>query len=305
MDYYHKSLKISEDVGDKKAIASSLSNIGSIYGDQGDNTEALGYYHKSLKIEEEIVDKEGMAISLNNIASIYRRQGDIPKALDYNYKSLKIVEEIGDKQGIATSLNNIGYIYFGQGDFQKGLEYYHKSLKIKEEIGDKEGEALLLNNIANLTLKIGQVKKAQVFATKGMQVAKELGFPENILNSANLLKIIFQKQNKYKEAFEMFELEVKMRDSIKNEETQKASVKKQMQYQYETQARELKNEQDKKDLLAKQNYSKEKRTKLLYNWFCISNCIGRFIFRGHRQKQKQIFLSLNRNMKWKRVGRKF
>jgi hypothetical protein len=65
-----------------------------------------------------------------------------------------------------------------------------------------------------------------------MQTSKELGFPNSIKFSAQALKIIFQKQNKYKEAFEMYELEIKMRDSINNQETQKASVKKQMQYEY-------------------------------------------------------------------------
>jgi hypothetical protein len=66
-----------------------------------------------------------------------------------------------------------------------------------------------------------------------MQTAGELGFPHNIKNVASLLKNIYKKQNKFKEAFDMYELEIQMRDSINNQETRKASLKKQFQYDYE------------------------------------------------------------------------
>jgi tetratricopeptide (TPR) repeat protein len=327
VEYYNKSLIILEEIGDKKGIAESLNNIGFIFKDQGDIPKALEYYHKSLKFREEIGDKKGIAISLNNIGLIYNSQGDIPKALECQRKSLKFREEIGDKRGIAESLNNIGFIYNHQGNTQKALEYHRESLKIREEISDKRGiassldnigsiydnqgdiptalEYLLkslktyeeigdkpgiagsLNNLAYLTLRKGQVQEALTFASKGMNVAKELGFPENIKNLANTLKTIFQKQKKYKEAFEMFELEIKMRDSTYNQETQKASVKKQLQYKYETQARELQNEQDKKDIRAAEE--KEKQKVITYSilaGFVLVVILALFIFRSYRQKQR-------------------
>jgi tetratricopeptide (TPR) repeat protein len=236
LEYNHKSLKIREDIGDKSGIAGSLNNIGLIYDNQGDIQRALEYYHKSLKIQEEIGDKSGIAQSLNNIGLIYNGSRDIPKALECLYKSLKIREEIEDKSGTAQSLSNIGFIYDKQGDIDKALEYNNKSLKIFEEIGNKKGIAHALNNIGQLTLKKGNLKKALIYTNRSMELAKELGFPETIKNSANSLKFIFLKQKKYKEAFDMYVLEVKMRDSINNEETQKAAVKKQMQYKYEKQA---------------------------------------------------------------------
>ena len=92
-------------------LANALNNIGYIYKNQGDIPLALEYYHKSLKIKEDIGNKKGIATSLNNIGYIYKSQGDIPFAMEYYHKSLKIEEELGNKSGIAISLNNIGYIY--------------------------------------------------------------------------------------------------------------------------------------------------------------------------------------------------
>ena len=247
----------------------------------------MDYYHKGLKIYGEINDKSGIAGSLSNIGIIYNNQGNISKALEYYEKSLKIQQEIGDELGIANSLNNFGDIYSYKGDFSSALEFHQKSLKIREAVDDKTGIVESLNKISNITLKKANVSEAFVLATRGMQIAKELGFPENIKNLAQTLKKIFQKQNKYKEAFEMYELEIKMRDSINNQETQKASIKKQMQYTYEKKELEAKAEQDKKDAIAKAELKqKENERNYFIVGFGLVAVLALFILRGYKQKQK-------------------
>ena len=255
LEYYHKSLKIQEEIDDKKGIAGSLNNIGYIYKNQGDIPKGLEYYHKSLKIQEEIGNKKGIAGSLNNIGMIYNNQGvaateasakeeHFTKALEYFHKSLKIREEIGDKNGIATSLNNIGYIYRNQGDIPKGLEYYHKSLKIYEELGDKKGIAISLNNIGVIELERGALTSALNYGMRGLEIAREIGSPRRISMSSRLMSKVAKKQGnlttdpvlrqaRFQEALEMYELHILMRDSIKNEETQKASIRQQTKYEFE------------------------------------------------------------------------
>ncbi|MBK9285416.1 MAG: tetratricopeptide repeat protein [Sphingobacteriaceae bacterium] len=236
LDYYHKSLKMHELIMDKIGIAGSLNNIGNIYKDQGDHSKAIEYYQKSLIFMEEIGEKSGVAICLNNIGGVYYSNRDTSNAMVYFQRSLKIREEVGNKHELAASLNNIGILYKRQGENIKALEYFHKSLKIQEQIGDKNGIASSLHNIGNIYYSQGNLKDGLTYANKSMRLAMELGFPKNIQNSSELLKSIFRKQNKYKEALQMYELEIKMRDSINSESTRKASIKNQLKYEYEKQA---------------------------------------------------------------------
>jgi serine phosphatase RsbU (regulator of sigma subunit)/Tfp pilus assembly protein PilF len=236
LEYHHKSLKIKEEIGHKEGIAHSLNNIGMIYNSQGDIPKALEYYHKSLKILEEIGDNLGIATSLNNIGSIYLAQRDIPKALEYYHKSLKIQEEIGNKNGIANSLNNIGVIYSNQGDIPKALEYHHKSLKIKEEIGDKKGIAHSLNNIGSIELKKGNtsgIASAKQHFLKSLEIAQEIGYPRLISSASSQLSTVYEKQGQGMLALAMHQLHIKMRDSINNEATLKASIQQGAKYAYE------------------------------------------------------------------------
>lgn len=250
LEYFHKSLRIDEELNNKSGIAYSLNHIANIYKSQGDIPKALEYFYKSLNIREEIKDKRGIANSLNNIGTIFEKQGEIQKALEYYHKSLQLREEINDKNGISYSLRNIGAIYFKQAMqirspdsvsyrnqlINKTLEYYHKSLKNHEEIKDKRGIAYSLINIAGVMLQQGRLGVALNYAERSMTNAKELGYPDQTKQAAKILKEIYQKQNKYKEAFAMYELEIQMRDSINNDETKKATIQKQYQYEYEKKA---------------------------------------------------------------------
>ncbi len=268
LEYWHKSLKIREEIGDKEGIATSLNNIGAIYNHQGDIPNALEYFHKSLKIKEEIGDKRGIAISLNNIGLIYMNQGDIPKALEYYHKCLKIDEEIGDKKGIAISLNNIGVIYYNQGDIPKALEYYHKCLKIDEEIGNKQGIASSLKNIGSIEFKQGQLTNALNYAMRGLEIAQEIGSPHLISINSGLLSKVAKQQGNYQEALEMYELHILMRDSINNEETQKASIRQQTKYEFEK--AQLIKEQEEKETARLESEATSRRDNLQYSVILIA-----------------------------------
>jgi serine phosphatase RsbU (regulator of sigma subunit) len=235
LDYYHKSLKIQEKLGDKINLATSLNNIGLIYDDQGDVENALKYYHNSLEIQEEIDDKQGIARSLSNIGLVYFHEENITKAIQYYHKSMKIQEEIGDDMGLAISSNNLAAIYSKQGNSLRALEYYEKSMVLEGKVGNKKGVAYALNNMGRVYSEIKNYKEASHYCNKSLNMAQELGFPSHIRNASITLSEVYKKQNKGLQALEMYELYINMRDSINNEKTQKATIRQQAKYEYELQ----------------------------------------------------------------------
>lgn len=295
LEYYHKALELQEKTQDKKGTARSLNNIGLIYDNQGDNTKALEYYYKSLKTREEINDKDGIATSLNNISGVFSEQKHYSKSIELLNKSLKIYEEINDKFGIITSMNNIGNLYRGQGLHNDALNYYLRSLKISEAIDNKEGKAYTLQYIATAFDNLGKLNEALTYAKRSMVIAEDLGYPENIRNTSLLLKDIYQKQGNYQEAFKMYGIYIQMRDSINNEETQKASVRRQFQYQYEKKASadSVKNMEAQKvknaQLAAQQAQLKQERTQrfALYGGLLLVIAFSGFVYNRFKITQKQ------------------
>ena len=232
--YFHKSLKIQESLKDLEGSATTLNNIGAIYNTLGNVDKTLDYFQKSLKIREQIGDKQGIAQSLNNIGSIYYNQRELSKALNNFEKSSELYKEIGDKEGLAYTLSNIGNIYDLLNSF-KGLSYHKRSLKLREEIGDKKGRAFGLVNVAESQLINKNYKEALTYARTALVLSKEIGYPDNIQKSAYILSKIYKSSSDYSQALEFFELSVIMKDSIKNEESNRASYKLQTKYEFEKQ----------------------------------------------------------------------
>ncbi|PCI98694.1 MAG: hypothetical protein COB15_05585 [Flavobacteriales bacterium] len=204
LDYYHKSIAVREEIGDKEGTTEAYNNIGLISQLQGDIPKALDYFHKSLAIQKEIGDKKGIALSYSNFGFLYREQGDIPKALDYHHKSLAIQKEIGNKKGIARSHNNIGFIYDSKGDIPKALDYYHKSLAVREEIGDIKGIAVIHNNIGAIYYGQGDLPNALDYFHKSLVIREEIGDKKGIAGSINNIGFIYMKQGDMPKALDYY-----------------------------------------------------------------------------------------------------
>jgi serine phosphatase RsbU (regulator of sigma subunit) len=256
LENYYSALKIQENLKYEKEIATSLNNIASVYNFQGEYDRALEYYIRSLEIRKKLHDKIGITKCLNNISLIYLNSKNLIKAEEYSELALKAEEEIEEKVGISYTYNNLGVINEQLGDTIKALDYFFKAYKIEPR------DSRTLINIATIYYKKDSLQKAYDYCFKGLQIAKE-GLPVNLRNGAQLLKAIYKKQQKPAEALEMYELFIKMRDSINNDENKKLSIKTQFQYDYEKKELLIKAEQDKKDFEASEE---KKRTQLQFEF---------------------------------------
>jgi serine phosphatase RsbU (regulator of sigma subunit) len=267
LNYYQKSLKLLEEISDKQGMAYLYNNIGTIY-----ETLASPSKQKSSDINSDSL---------------------IMLSLDNYLKSLKYREEISDKYGIAYSLHNIGGIYKKKAELMSfsgnlsqkdslyilAMNYYQKSLDLREAISDKQGIANSLASLGFLCLdlfkhfsseKSDYLNRARKYGDKGLRLARELGYPEIIRTNASLLsKVSYseaiepttsvqKKYELYKEAFEMRNLEIQMRDSIASEEGIKAAANQQAKYEYEKQKALTDAETQKKLAIAAEQKEKQK-----------------------------------------------
>ena len=272
-EYYLKGLKIRKLLNHEFGVAESLNNIGSGYESQGNIPMALKYYHMSLKIRNKIDDKLGVAVSLNHVGKIYYLQIDHQMALKYINKALKIFKAIDNKEGASNCYQDLGTITYALKDTSKAIVYYKNALKLSQEIGYYQGIGSALNGIGLIYLEKGDIEEsshyfnealthnkslknlngigqtylylgyveiekgnlimAHDYTQRSLIWATENGYTRSIELAAVSISKIFEKQGKGIEALEMYKLSVKMRDSLNNEETQKASIRQQTQYEFE------------------------------------------------------------------------
>jgi signal transduction histidine kinase len=290
LEYYYAALKKQEIRKDEVGIGSNLNNIGALYMKQGDYEKALEYFNKSIKARQKFDDKRGVAQCLNNIGTLYIRTHREEKSIEYFKKSKTIYEEIKHKAGIAYSLSNLATVYKTIGQPEKALELYFQGLKLHEEVEDKKGLTTCLNNIGICYLKESKPVQALVYAMRALNVADSSKNLEGVRDAYSTLSDIQNALGKSSLALEYYKKHAALKDSILNQETKKASVKKQLQYEYEKKAEADELEARQKEILQKEEI---KRQKLIY--ISISGAIALgllsvlLLFNRKRLKEKNKF----------------
>lgn len=149
-EYFHKSLNIALEIGSKADVGDAYSNLGIVYSHLGNYPTAVEYDIKGLEINERLGNKKGMARNYTNLGNVYDLQGNYKKALEYHYKALELNKSIESKRGIAAEYTNIGLVYQEQKDFPKALEYDFNGLQIDQEMSSKADIAIDYGNIGGL-----------------------------------------------------------------------------------------------------------------------------------------------------------
>tara|TARA_B100000809_G_C15140402_1_gene532957 strand:+ start:11203 stop:13221 length:2019 start_codon:yes stop_codon:yes gene_type:complete len=256
---YYEALKIQEQIGDKEGASASLNNLGLLFEGQGESEKALEFYLKSTKISKELDDDDGLAVNYGNIGAIYRNRSELDLALQYFFKSLDL-RDTTDYYELANSFSNIGLAYAEDEKFEKAYNYLSKALEMRIEMGDEEGVALSYVNLSDFYYVKKDMLNAKMYAEKAYELCKDLGIPEDVQISAEMLSQIHKDLKNYKKGWEFYEIYIKTRDQLKNDENITAIIEQNSQFKFDKKQAIKETEHQKNiEILAE----KEKNQKLI------------------------------------------
>lgn len=242
LNSYSEALEILEAMHDSTGMMFTLNNIGYIYDIQKQYDMALQQYERTMEIAKLTNNKKLWSNSLNNIGSVYENLNRLEDGIVYCEKALAMRREIDDLEGVAQSLNNLGWQYEklyeqngNKGDslLHKAIDNYNESLEIREKIKDYKLISYVYNSLASANFRLGNVEKALQYANKGMELGVEMKTPATQRNSAEALYEIYKSKGQFKESLQYYEQYITLRDSLINEENQKASIRQQTKYEFE------------------------------------------------------------------------
>lgn len=276
LEYYKESLTINTKIDNKLGMYAAENNLGLTFFALGDMKKALASYFNCLKIAEELGDKRRQGRIMNNIAGVYDAQKEKARHMEYLEKSLSLIAETGDKRGESFILGNLVYNLLQTNQSDKAKEYSERVVSIGTALGDKDilgnGLSLMstvnrktgnlreamnfekqaydikkainykaamvhsLNALGEMSLELNDVKNAQKYLTESMAISNEIKSPKFISAAALNLSNLNKKQGNTSKALEFYELHIKMRDSVVNEDNRKAAFKSQYKYEYEIKA---------------------------------------------------------------------
>ena len=236
IDKFNKAISIAEKFDYVSMLPNAYTGLGIVHGELGHNEEAIESFEKSIFYCKKTNNVYQQINPLNNIGEIHLRMGDSEKAIGFYQQSLEISEKIDAQQGISMTTNALSSIYMHQEKYKLASDYLGRSIKISTETADKPNLISALNNRTELELKLGQYAKALGTAKKSLELAKESGILVGNRDAAKSLYAVYKAMGRYKEALEVNELFVTLKDSIDKKENSDEVFRQKYKYQYEKQA---------------------------------------------------------------------
>jgi len=211
MEYFEKSLQLTESLNKINEKVGVLLNMGEYYRKKGDLKNALKYIIDASNLTtEQTPDILNFSI-LNSLGVIYRANGDIQNAIKSIEQALKIAERTGDLSNKALCYNNLAGIYLSQGLLDPALKNASEALKIDELLGDLDDMASNLNTIGNIYMTAGYNNEALSYLDRAYKIADRIKKLRIKSLSGNAMGVIYFKVGKLDEAMRFYNDSYKIR----------------------------------------------------------------------------------------------
>ncbi|MFH1319197.1 MAG: tetratricopeptide repeat protein [Bacteroidota bacterium] len=189
LDYYFKSLKIYEELGNKQGMAMSYTNIGTFYtsiykqaqtlsydevdrppvsgtGVQAKNNSAhldtaLYYQQKAFELQRELSADYDMIHSINGIGSIYAQKKDYPQALKHYQQAAMLADSINALNEGSSAHRSLAGIYEKIDNHKLALKHYKHYSTLKDSVFNEEKSKDIGKLEAKHEMALAETKRKQ------------------------------------------------------------------------------------------------------------------------------------------------
>lgn len=206
LNSFYKAIAVSEKEKDIDGLSSTYNNLGNLYSQLFENKKSLAYYLKAHQIKPS-------AVTFGNIGMSYSDLNKNDSAIYFTKKSIEIDTKNNDKAGLSASYTVVGNLFKRQHLFDSALYYYSLSSKLATEIEDLE---VIQNNDYNMIeIYISQKRfqEAKPIALKNLESVKQGDDLSFIADAYNQLKVIYSNLGDYQTAFKFQEQNSIYKDS--------------------------------------------------------------------------------------------
>jgi len=257
LQYYQTTIEGATKLQDSAMLSAAQANIGIIKYYQHDYQNALNQYLKALDLFPLIRPKDKKiqirkATLLTNIGVVYDETKQFQEASRYYNEALKLARQVNEPEIISNILNNQGTLYRDLGNNELAFQHYNEAMQLRKKQNNRFGLARSFHNIGTFYFEhLKNFDSAEFYLKKSIAIGEEIGLWETVSSSSFALYKAYKEKGAFKEALETLEMNMRVNDSLFNEESTRRIAQLEMQFDF-----------DRKQSLMEA----EQKQKVLYLW---------------------------------------
>ncbi len=293
LQFYLKSVKIYEKLGDQVRCAKLYNNIGVIYKSQKSDFKALEFFVKAEKIQSKLKD-ENISITLTNIANCYLNQNNLKKANFYYNEAKKVLDKNPNPRALGEWYNNMGLLKKAEKSNTEATKNWQNAITTFQSIDDKFGLGDTYLYLGRLYFEKQNLDKSLESTNQALQIAKQIEVVEQQMLCEKLISEIYSKKGNASQALLHFQNYSEIKDKLINEENIRKSVESSMNYEFEKKELLQKEAQEKREFLI-QEKAQSFKLKMLFGTLIGLLVLG-IIFLIYNRNQLKKTLTLQKEL---------
>lgn len=149
--YYKKCVETSQDPKINQYLSSALTNLATIFDENGKSDTAIKYLQESLRLDELTQNYNGIYVSTMKLAEINVVKAP-QKALEFLKRAKNCAIELNEPFYIASSDVALGDFYYNKKDYKNALNHYKLAHTLAKDNFAKD-------NIEKIETRINDIKK--------------------------------------------------------------------------------------------------------------------------------------------------
>lgn len=193
LEYFEKSLSLSQKLDIKDLISGLYLNIGTIYQKKGNYNTALAYFERSYKSFNDLNIPVGSIQCLQNMSIVYKDLGQLDKAEQYALEAIQKAKENDLNVTIASTNLTLSKVYIAKGEFAKAEQAIKEGQAYAQILKDEKLQYDFLYNSYTLEESRKNYQKALQYLEKVYKIDST-----NYNNNVSTRIALLQEQSKRK-----------------------------------------------------------------------------------------------------------
>lgn len=160
LEYSHRSLAISQQLGIPREISHDLSMMGLIYSEIGETDRAIETLQEALAIDRAEGDGIAEGATMGCLAEAFLRKGKLSEAKENILGAIAIERKLQDTPNLIDHLLVLGEIYLEEGFLNKAITTVDESLELSVRTEREEEEANAIELLSRIFYEVGDMERA-------------------------------------------------------------------------------------------------------------------------------------------------
>lgn len=193
--YGKKCYDMDKQSGDPANMASSLSNLATLYTIDQQPAVARGYVEQSIALERKINDRPMLALRLGLACEIYTALHQYDHAIRLGKEAYAIDSKDGRGDKAGKRLAQLAAAQSAKGSDAEAEENFRKAIALLQKYNDQVSLGISDIQLGELLARQHRNQEAESYLTKGLSIADAIGNKTQQLKACKMLADLLAESN--------------------------------------------------------------------------------------------------------------